>query len=317
MTELAPVGTSIELARKVLEHWYAGAAQETRRARTQDLMELATFISPTDRDPNIAAVALLGGSRLNGLDLAHRWNRHMADIELSPGTRARRLSTIRGLCKFASQFGVIDWRLDISSPPTQTNRDVRGPSRKRVEDAISTLTKQSKDGSVMACRNLALLCCLFDLGLRVSSVIRLRPDQFEIDPVTADGCLKDVWLKNSRVATKRMLSMRARDALLDWFDHLDVRSDLIFPITDRTVRLIIQHLGLGHPHGLRHTAATILLDCGASHREVQAFLEHRDSSTTDRYIDALTTDHSKTVRLIAGELDDTIGYDDTDQERKN
>ena len=139
-------------------------------------------------------------------------------------------------------------------------------------------------------RDDAVLEILYGSGVRVSELCTLQLDQVDL---TA-GALS-VWGKGSK-ARRVPLSQPAIAALARW---LDVRNDVVSPdagavvfgnergkvLTPRDVRRLLDRRSPTptHPHALRHTFATHLLDGGADLRAVQELLGHSDVATTQRY----------------------------------
>lgn len=151
-------------------------------------------------------------------------------------------------------------------------------------------------------RNRALLELLYSSGVRVSELVGLDADH--IDPW--GGTLRVVG-KGSR---ERLVPVGER-ALSAVRDHLRERG-VEFPggrgpvfvngrggrLTDRTVRTVVaawaRRAALAkrvHPHTLRHSFATHLLDRGCDLRSVQEMLGHKNLSTTQIYT------HVSTARL--------------------
>jgi len=139
-------------------------------------------------------------------------------------------------------------------------------------------------------RDDAVLEVLYGSGLRVSELCGL--DRSSLD-LRADALV--VWGKGAK-QRRVPISAVAHQALEAW---LAVRGDVVpgeagdalfgnergKRLTARDVRRIIDRRAGSptHPHALRHTFATHLLDGGADLRVVQELLGHADVATTQRY----------------------------------
>jgi integrase/recombinase XerC len=139
-------------------------------------------------------------------------------------------------------------------------------------------------------RDDAVLELLYGSGLRVSELCSL--DVGDADPRRETVTVMGKGAKERRVP----MSAIARDALSAWlairFEVVDLAAgDALFGnergrrLTPRDVRRLIDRRSPvpTHPHALRHTFATHLLDGGADLRSVQELLGHADVATTQRY----------------------------------
>jgi site-specific recombinase XerD len=151
---------------------------------------------------------------------------------------------------------------------------------------------RARPGDPVDRRDRAVVELLYGSGLRVGELCGLR---------TADADLVRaqilVWGKGSK---QRLLPMSepSRDAVRAWVES--ARSALVTEatpadalflnrrghrLTPRDVRRILDRRSASptHPHALRHTFATHLLDGGADLRAVQELLGHADLATTQLY----------------------------------
>jgi len=136
-------------------------------------------------------------------------------------------------------------------------------------------------------RDDAVLEVLYGSGVRVAELCSL-----DVGALDLDGGSMRVWGKGSR---ERLVPLGEPtvDALRRWLGlrHEVVTGDELFGnergrrLTPRDVRRILDRRSPTptHPHALRHTFATHLLDGGADLRAVQELLGHSDVSTTQRY----------------------------------
>jgi site-specific recombinase XerD len=158
------------------------------------------------------------------------------------------------------------------------------------------------DSDAVRLRDDAVIELLYGSGLRVSELCGLRLG--DVDPARRRAT---VWGKGSK-QRQVPLSGPATSKLQRWLDggreqlRADAQggggtpvepgsSDALFfnkrrrPLTARDVRRILDHRSPvpTHPHALRHTFATHLLDGGADLRAVQELLGHADLATTQLY----------------------------------
>lgn len=139
-------------------------------------------------------------------------------------------------------------------------------------------------------RDDAVLELLYGSGIRVSELCGL-----DVDGIDLAGSAVSVWGKGAK-ERRVPLSQPASDALALW---LQIRRDVLAAhvgaalfgnergnrLTPRDVRRILDRRSPvpTHPHALRHSFATHLLDGGADLRAVQELLGHSDVATTQRY----------------------------------
>lgn len=235
---------------------------------------------------------------------------------LSPATRARRLSAIRQLFRFAHEE---DWRAD--NPALRLSAPGREKKLPQVlsHDEVDRLLEAARDKGRSLddqIRNRALVELLYATGMRVSELVEL--------PVAAVRGDPQMILVRGKGGKERMvpLSPPAREAVADWLARRDraeeaarkegaAPSKYLFPgrgaaghLTRNHFYILIKQIavlagvspGKVTPHTLRHAFATHLLAGGADLRVIQTLLGHADVATTEIYTHVLD-DHLKSLVL--------------------
>ena len=223
---------------------------------------------------------------------------------LAKSTRARRLSSIKQLFRFAFEEG---WRED--NPAIQIagpGLDKRLPKTLEVAE-VDRLLEAARSHGRDRTRNTCLMELLYATGMRVSELVGL--------PVSAARGDPRVLLILGKGGKERIvpLSPPARQALAAWLPVRDAADDLakskgkpaskfLFPsrgvagyLTRHRFYLLIKELAVAGgvspakvtPHTLRHAFATHLLAGGADLRSIQAMLGHADVATTEIYTHVL------------------------------
>jgi integrase/recombinase XerC len=222
---------------------------------------------------------------------------------LGKRSQGRALSAVRSLFRFACREGT------LAANPAQGVKTPKVPQtlpRHLRPGEVESLIEAPSGEEPLQRRDRAILELLYAAGLRVSELVSLDwPD------VDLSGRVLRVMGKGSK---ERMVPFGrpAAEALRNWLEAWeDVRDSMddgepVFlnhagtRLTDRSVRRVIDRwvdsaaVAKGvHPHTLRHTFATHLLENGADLRAIQELLGHSSLSTTQKYT------HLEVERLLA------------------
>jgi integrase/recombinase XerD len=205
----------------------------------------------------------------------------------------RRLSTLRGFFRFLQGEGIRgDNPAEALHPP---RLPLRLPHAVSV-DAVTSLVEAWTGDTVLSVRNRALMELAYGAGLRESELTGMT-----VGRVYLEEALVRPMGKGSRERLVPIGGMAVR-WLASYIDQARPRllhgktSPVLFlsyrgnPLTRMTVWDIVREAataaGLGesiHPHTLRHSFATHLLQGGADLRVVQELLGHADIRTTEIY----------------------------------
>ncbi|MFC2021382.1 tyrosine recombinase XerC [Chloroflexota bacterium] len=242
--------------------------------------------------------AFLNERGIDSLDKADRkvlrdYLSYLAEQNLVKGSIARRLSAIRSFYRFLVREEIL-----LVNPVKETSSpklDRRLPSFLTIEE-VTRLLDASDLAKPQGQRDRAFMEMLYASGLRVSELVSLDLEQVDLDSREIR-----VWGKGSKERMVLMGEPAAR-ALITYLNDGrkellgEKRSTAIFlnykggRLTERSVQSILeecaQKSGIGkkvHPHMLRHTFATHLLDGGADLRVVQELLGHASLSSTQVY----------------------------------
>jgi integrase/recombinase XerC len=241
----------------------------------------------------------LGRSDVAELDLRtlRSWLAHQQVTGRSRTTLSRRATAVRVFTAWLARTGRI---------PTDVGASLRSPKahqtlppvlrQDEARELVTVAARLADDGSPLGLRDQAMLELLYATGVRVGELVALDVD--DLDPSRR---VARVFGKGRKERTVPY-GQPAAHALDAWLTR--GRPHLVVPgagaalflgarggrIDQRAVRTLV-HRRIAEvpgapdigPHGLRHTAATHLLEGGADLRSVQELLGHASLATTQLY----------------------------------
>ncbi|HJP73093.1 MAG TPA: tyrosine recombinase XerC [Pseudonocardiaceae bacterium] len=263
-------------------------SEHSVRAYIGDVVSLLTHLATTGE-----------GAELPGLDLAvlRSWLAALRADGASRSTMARRSAAARTFTAWAAHNGVL--RTDPGQRLVAPKQHRNLPAVLRPEqaaEALSAAERGAEQADPVALRDQAVVELLYATGVRVSELCGL-----DVDDVDYSRRVIRVLGKGRRERTVPF-GIPAERALRRWQEQgrprlfsaasgpaffLGSRGGRLDPRTARrtvhdAVGTVSGAASVG-PHGLRHSAATHLLEGGADLRSVQELLGHATLATTQLY----------------------------------
>lgn len=263
-----------------------GRSPHTRRAYLGDLRSLFDFLAARGADLQTLSLPLL-----------RSWLAGAAGAGAARTTLARRTSSVKAFTAWAVRRGLLTTDPAARLQVPKAHRTL--PSVLRQDQALAAMTAAksgAQQGDPLALRDRLIVELLYATGIRVSELCGLDVDDVD----TAHRLVRVLGKGNKQRSAP--FGQPAADALNAWLSggrpalvtaesgpalllgargrRLDVRQART--VVHQTVAAVDGAPDMG-PHGLRHSAATHLLEGGADLRVVQELLGHSSLATTQLY----------------------------------
>lgn len=257
------------------------SSSHTLSAYRRDVVDFAQWCARGDmNDPRVVDRLLL-----------RKYLAFLATHQYAKRTIARKASALRRYFTWTRRVGVTDIDPAVSlRAPSGEGRLPRVLDGAELQKILEPGALREDESIWKRRRNDAILEMLYGSGLRVSELCGV-----DIDSIDLKKHLVTVWGKGGKERRVPM-SLAGVETLRQWLSVRhevvgDDSGDALFlnahgrRLGTRDVRRLLDERAESptHPHALRHTYATHLLDGGADLRSVQELLGHSDVVTTQRY----------------------------------
>lgn len=260
----------------------------TRRAYLGDVRALFAFLAERSPDASLDALTV---------PLLRSWLAAQAAGGAARTTVARRTSAVKTFTAWAVRAGVMSTDPATRLQVPKARRTLPAVLRQdQATDAMEAASSGAQQGNPMALRDRLIVELLYATGIRVSELCGL-----DVDDADASRRVVRVLGKGNKQRTVPFGEPAGR-ALAAWLDGgrpelvtaesgaallLGARGRRLDPrqartVVHDTVAAVAGAPDIG-PHGLRHSAATHLLEGGADLRVVQELLGHSTLATTQLY----------------------------------
>ncbi len=212
----------------------------------------------------------------------------------SPRTRSRRLSTLKSFFTFLKRRGRID------KIPTSGLKGARIPGALPeilTGEEMEKLLSEGRSGDKYRRRTGIIVELMYSTGLRVSETIKLKMEHLlaEENIIRIESgkggkgrlvIVPDVTLGHLEEYIEDVHSLILEGGYSSWLFPSRSGKAISRQAVWRNIKLLGKEAGIGtnlHPHVLRHTCATHLIENGCDLVTVQLLLGHADISTTEIY----------------------------------
>ena len=285
---------TIEQARERLVGDLAGerrASRHTVAAYRSDLTQLEAFArAELEREPTVGDLDLALLRRWLG-ELAQRGG-HGGREPAASATIGRKIAAVRAL------FRHLQRRRVVSANPAA---ELRAPKLRRAmpvfldAETMGEVIEAAPQHDIEGLRDRAILETLYAGGLRVSELAGLDLTSLELSGDL--GFCRVIGKGNKeRVVPLGSHALAALGAYIARRGELRPKDEALFlsprgrRLGVRRIQELVKRYGILaagradlHPHALRHSCATHLLDGGADLRSIQELLGHSTLSVTQRY----------------------------------
>jgi len=253
-------------------------SKNTTSAYERDLKKLAKFID----DLNLSNY-----SEINN-EICSAWIGNLYSQDNNPRSIQRHLSSAKGFFRFLKKNNLIESSpFDLVSAPKSPSNLPEVLSPEDVEQLLNF-----KPSNLIEIRDMAIVELMYSSGLRVSETVNINMGDFEEDMTFLRILGKGA---KTRIVP---LGKFAVNAINNWIierEKIVTKSEALF-LNSKGARLSIRSVQLRlkkmatkqglppiHPHMLRHSFATHMLESSGDLRTIQELLGHSSLSTTQIY----------------------------------
>ena len=253
-------------------------SENTSKSYERDLKKLDSFL----KDLNISSY-----SQIN-VETCSAWIGSLYSQNNNPRSIQRHLSSAKGFFRFLKKNNLIDSSpFDLVTAPKSSSTLPEVLSPEDVEQLLNF-----KPTNMIEIRDMAIVELMYSSGLRVSETVNININDFEEN--------KSFLRVLGKGAKTRLVPMGrfAINAIDDWLkerDKIQSNTDALFlnakgtRLTVRSIQLRLKKMAVKqglppiHPHMLRHSFATHMLESSGDLRTIQELLGHSSLSTTQIY----------------------------------
>lgn len=253
-------------------------SENTTKSYERDLKKLCSFVQ---------SLKITSYAQINS-ETCSAWIGNLYSQNINPKSIQRHLSSAKGFFRFLKKNGLIEsspFEL-VAAPKSAMNL----PEVLSPEDMEQLLNFKPKNA--IEFRDMAIIELMYSSGLRVSEAVNVNIDDFEEDKLFLRVLGKG---SKTRLVPIGRFAINAVNAWLLERDKILNKTDALFlnmrgnRLTVRSVQLRLKRLAIKqglppiHPHMLRHSFATHMLESSSDLRTIQELLGHSSLSTTQIY----------------------------------